>query len=482
MKIFKFLPLTLIFFHLFISNSLLYANKNNTTDVKPSILILPADASQDNLYDGLQKELLAVLASALTQLDRHKIIDRNALDIILQEQALQLTGILSESVLYEIGNLASANKAITLNILHFTQKEVPLEKKNKDNDDNDDLSFGQQLALALVKGATKTEETKKDFSHNIQTSISAELKLLDMENGQTLHSFTIRSGHTGGSAGKSRSMAVNKAKYSMLRELKKTFLLETKVELRERKGLLLSPGSIQGVKKGMIFELSSPDQLLDINGKSLSVPGYRRAFIYSTEVSENVFRAKVLRQFSQPEKGDTGFELIEHPLAYQYTFEKSETSMALGFDMVFNSLFPTHTSFGLHLKQLKDNDDNTILGGVLKTNISSTLIKILALQLRGGLNTELYLSGREDDENHFVSAVGLGISPELSLNLKIKEEIDGLVTVGYRVFFLSPWKYSVTDDEENVDMIPADWNDNRDPDIENNGIYLSLSLRKYLFK
>ena len=55
------------------------------------------------------------------------------MDDILREQKFQLSGSVLDKDIIAIGELAAAEEALILEIIHFGQKGVPLEKKNSED-------------------------------------------------------------------------------------------------------------------------------------------------------------------------------------------------------------------------------------------------------------------------------------------------------------------------------------------------------------
>ena len=92
---------------------------------KKSLIILQSDL---NNHIDIANQILSIISSQATSLGRFEIIDRNLITEILAEQKFQLSGMINDENIIEIGNMASADEALILKIIQFNQKGVPKEK------------------------------------------------------------------------------------------------------------------------------------------------------------------------------------------------------------------------------------------------------------------------------------------------------------------------------------------------------------------
>ena len=112
---------------------------------KKSLMILTAAYDEDQ---EMAERVLSIISDQATSIGRFEIIDRNLVDEILEEQKFQLSGMVDNDQVVEIGELAAAESAIILDIVNFGQKGVP--KKDYDDDDDDD-DRNETLFTWLVK-------------------------------------------------------------------------------------------------------------------------------------------------------------------------------------------------------------------------------------------------------------------------------------------------------------------------------------------
>ena len=86
---------------------------------KKSLMILP---TTEEVYYDISNKMLSIIADQATELGRFEVIDRNIVDEILLEQKFQLSGMVSDNQIVEIGELAAAEEALILTIINFGQK------------------------------------------------------------------------------------------------------------------------------------------------------------------------------------------------------------------------------------------------------------------------------------------------------------------------------------------------------------------------
>ena len=79
----------------------------NLTLEKKALMILPA--IEDNEKE-LADKVLSIISEQATSLGRFEVIDRNLVAEILEEQKLQLSGLVSNDQVVQVGKLAAAEK------------------------------------------------------------------------------------------------------------------------------------------------------------------------------------------------------------------------------------------------------------------------------------------------------------------------------------------------------------------------------------
>ena len=89
---------------------------------KKSLIILTAAHDEDQ---DVAERILSIISDQATSVGRFDIIDRNLVNQILEEQKFQLSGMVNEDQVAKIGELASAENALILDVVNFCQKGVP---------------------------------------------------------------------------------------------------------------------------------------------------------------------------------------------------------------------------------------------------------------------------------------------------------------------------------------------------------------------
>ena len=129
---------------------------------KKSLIILQSDL---NNHIDIANQILSIISSQATSLGRFEIIDRNLVKEILEEQKFQLSGMINDENIIEIGNMASADEALILKIIQFNQKGVPKEENEKDDEDDDENStlFSWLLKTVVTEAIDQIKEFIKRY-------------------------------------------------------------------------------------------------------------------------------------------------------------------------------------------------------------------------------------------------------------------------------------------------------------------------------
>ncbi len=109
-----------ITFFLLILISIAHAQNEVAADItaeRQKLLIIPSEYT-DNPKAPVNK-ITAILAEQASGMKRYIIMDRSQLVSILDEQALQMTGIIKDSDLVTVGNLSGAREALKVTMTHY---------------------------------------------------------------------------------------------------------------------------------------------------------------------------------------------------------------------------------------------------------------------------------------------------------------------------------------------------------------------------
>ena len=154
----------------------------------------------------ITEKIYQIASSTATQLNRYNVIDRSQLERILKEQKLQHSGVVDQDQAIEIGKVAAANQALLIQVHNFGQKGVPTEKqKEKEEEEEPETGLFGWVVKEVVKAEIDKEmENVERYPNNIHTIIDGEVRLINVENGESVASFSIHADHTGGVKAKSR--------------------------------------------------------------------------------------------------------------------------------------------------------------------------------------------------------------------------------------------------------------------------------------
>ena len=125
MRLLKQILFSLIFF--VFSNVVAQELEDGLTLEKKSVVILPGQDAENP--ESISSKVTSIVAAKAVELGRFNVIDRTKIESILAEQKRQLSGIVDETQIVEIGNLAAADEALLVKIITFGQRGVPPPKK-----------------------------------------------------------------------------------------------------------------------------------------------------------------------------------------------------------------------------------------------------------------------------------------------------------------------------------------------------------------
>ena len=170
----------------------------------------------------ITEKIYQIASSTATQLNRYNVIDRSQLDRILKEQKLQHSGVVDQDQAIEIGKVAAANQALLIQVHNFGQKGVPTEKqKEKEEEEEPETGLFGWVVKEVVKAEIDKEmENVERYPNNIHTVIDGEVRLINIETGESDASFSIHADHTGGVKAKSLSEALKQVRSQMYTNLK----------------------------------------------------------------------------------------------------------------------------------------------------------------------------------------------------------------------------------------------------------------------
>lgn len=431
---------------------------------------------------SIDAEIVRVVVNIATNLGRFEVINRDNLQRILDEQALNLSGVVDDSMLLNAGKLLTAREALVVKVVNFSQKGIPPD------DDQDDRSFGEELVLTIIKGifSKKNQSSVDQYPDNIETQLSVEIENIDIETGEVLYSFYIANSHTGGSQGKSRDRVVKKFHRDAKQELKLLHVLISEVLKIQKNELLLLIGEHVGIVPGTVFEIVKPDNIENINDHEVTIPGETIAYVAASKISAELHNSVILRKWDTLKPGYRAIETLEPVTGYQYNVDYSINGMASSVGIWSNQKILQKNSWaiGLYFSRFIDSYDIDTYGLGLNGQVFHRLSYASHLNFRAKLGLDFDYVWKTDDENRYVNAVGLALFPGINTELFLSKNMDLLLGIGYRVGFTSDWqrpgKAVDEDSEEESTTTPAVWN-SEVPILDKSGLFLTVGFRLILF-
>lgn len=455
---------------------------SDITDIKQRLLILPTEI--DDEEKSVANEVAGIISDVATSLKRFEIIDRNDLESILAEQSLQLSGIIDDAQVVELGRIASANEALLIRVLNFYQHGVPPEEEKKE----EERGFFEEIILTVAKEAIKSafrpkEKEEDPYYYNIQTTLSVQVKMINIETGKSLDSFTMTTGHTGGNLGRSRAVAMRQLSWQALVKLKGFYTLTSKViSVRGREALLFL-GSEMGVKTGALFEILEPDEIKVIDDNEITIPGKRAGIVEVTGASVDANRSSILRNWRPIREGYRALEYQKFPFAfelgYTHNYETPYPYGGLYLGLMGRAIQRSFWGINLRLCMTEDSRNGSDFIPGLSGFGGWRFLRTSLFSFAGRVDLNLDLAFRSDDDNHNVTAAAFSASPILELEILLSETKDLVLGVGYRFGGKSSrWTYTVTPEKDDEDSITksAVW-DNGAPEINISGLFFTFGMK-----
>ena len=460
---------------------------------KKWLMILPA--SQEK-YGSVADKVTAIIADAATSVGRFEVIDRNLVDEILEEQAFQMSGIVSDEQVVKLGEMAAAEEALIINIVHFGQKGVPKPKKedddDKDDDDKDETLFSWVIKKTVTAAVDNTKSAKEkrrlELENNIHTVINANVRLVNVETGISEQSFKLEASHTGGNRDASLEKALANITFQVRNKLKELYMITSEVMEVDGKTISILSGENLGLEKGDFFEIASRDKQKTYKGRTISLPGKTRGLARITEVGPDASKAKVVRKWRKVKEGHKAYEMLTNPYI-------ADLSLSYGplphYDLTGKLLI---NPFGLlsgslngHFGFIQDSRDKMDIYLGIGGTLDFTLFSGFGSTVSTSLDLPFCLAFTQDDNNNSVNS-GL-VMPAVRLNLGVQIGKHWDLVLSMKNILITnnqAWTYSEKTGEkddngnEKTKQKRAVWNGDT-PTIDAEGLIFSVSLRRYWF-
>ena len=451
---------------------------------KKSLLILPSDI---NNHKEIADRILSIISSQATSVGKFEIIDRNLVNEILEEQRFQLSGMVNDENIVEIGNMASADEALILNIIHFNQKGVPKEKEDveDDEDDKNNTLFSWLVKTVVTEAIDQVRKPDSlELENNIHTEFRGSVKIVNLESGKSEKSFDLNASHTGGNRAQSLSQVLNQITRQTRTKLKRLYMITS--EIIEINGAYVSilSGKNLGLKKGTMFEVSSKNRTKKYKDKTISLPGKTRGLLRITEVGPDASQARIVRKWRPIRTGHRAYEL-KYPAEVadiQFTYLEN-TKYQLGGKFWISPSSRFSGSFNILLGSIQDSREkmNNFIG--VGSDLRYTIFSRFGITGSTSLTLPALFPFRRDDADHFVSSIFSDPSINGNLAIQINSKMDILFSINHIYTTLhGPWQWrrdtGEKDDEGKkiTETEPAVWIA-AEPVFHKDGTYFSVSIR-----
>ena len=469
---------------------------------KKSVVILPGQDAENP--ESISSKVTSIVAENAVELGRFNVIDRTKSESILAEQKRQLSGIVDETQIVEIGNLAAADEALLVKIITFGQRGVPPPKKEtkkeegekeekeekKEKKEYDESLFEWIIKESVTAGLQKTLEGVELYPNNIQTIIRTEVGLLNIESGVLENNFHIAASHTGGNKTASLSSALNQLGWQISRKLREFYLIASEVIEKEGNKITILTGSDMGLEEGTIFEVNSLDQEKMYKGRVITLPGNPIALARLTNVGKNTSNAEIIRQWKEVKTGHGVNEMIYDPTATEYEIKtRNGSNFSVNAKLWWSPFKKFTTAVTGEIGTIKDmrGEDDPLLG--LGIELKTKLLDIERFQLSTGISLPFNYFAKVDDDTNYVSQSFLNPSINLTTSIILHRKRDLFISLQYIPWNNDDkWEYSEIIEIENEDdpeepandliYHPAVWDDGKIiPRLNTKGLYITIGIR-----
>ena len=454
---------------------------------KKSLIILTAAYDEDQ---DVAERVLSIISEQATSVGRFDIIDRNLVNQILEEQKFQLSGMVNEDQVAKIGELASAENALILDVVNFGQKGVPKVEEKEREEEREETLFSW-LVKTIVTESIKKKDTLKirlELENNIHTEFRGNVKIVNVETGVSENSFSISASHTGGNRDASLEKVLGMISSQLRRKLKELYMITSEVFEVDGTYLNILSGNNLGLKKGTMFEIASNHRIKSYKGKKLKMPGKTRGLIKVIDVGPEGSKARIVRKWRKIKEGHKAYELKSPPITTDLNFTVSnDNRYELSGKAWLNSFSEFSASLNYHLGVIRDTRDD--MDGYIGfgTDLKYGLFSSFGTNGYLSLNIPFLFARRGDDAGHNVISIFSDPSIDANLAIQVNKKRDMVFSVSYVFTSMhGPWQWQKDtgsrDDDGSIitETEWASWNDGK-PEFNPIGFYISVSLRRIRF-
>ncbi|MBL7014200.1 MAG: hypothetical protein ISR83_07245 [Candidatus Marinimicrobia bacterium] len=456
----------------------LTGQENELTLERKKLIILPADSGPESMG----QKITNIVSGEAVQLGRFDIIDRSHLEAILEEQKLHLSGLIDENQVVEIGEMAAAEEALFIKIIAYNQKGVPPKEKvkKKEKDEEDDSLFEWIVKETVTAVIDEKLEGVERYPYNIQTTIQAEVRLINIKTGKSKHSFKLYGHYTGGTKAESFTRALRSMRWQIRTKLKTLYILSSEIVELNGKEITILSGKNLGLRKGAIFEIASNDRKKTYKGKSITIPGKPRGLARITEVGPDASIAKIVRKWRPIKEGNKAYEIISSPSVNELAFSYNESpGMQMMIQHWINPFAPFSMSVSGQIGTFTDSRNETTGQFGFGFGFGYKLFQLGPIGNALRFHIPIDFALKSDDADHLASATILSpmIGWETSILIgKSKDLVISVFTIPKSTF--GEWTYTEQSDSDSEESTTVDafWNGEA-PTVDLTGLFLSVGIR-----
>jgi hypothetical protein len=442
---------------------------------RPFILITSASGSV-NREGSIEREVTDVITTCVKDYGCFDVIDRRAIAHLFEADTSHSLKSLDDSVFFMIGDLASANEMMVVDIVQFWQQAQHSQgNASKGKSKNQGKDF-DRITGDLQNNAQQDTSIQKN---NIQTHLVVKIRILDIDAGQALETLTIKINHTKGSWEESRAGTIDKLRNMTFRELQKVYLLSPEVIESKETNVLLGVGSNVGIQEGMLFLIKTPDQVEEYVDEIITIPGKGIGMVSAKEISKERSYATILRQNGFIKPGYRAFEYPNTLYGLRIAFSPAIVDSMISLDAQFFWHPIQRWSYGLGIRLIRVTDSygDKDFGFGMEGLGAVHLLSLPKVRVGSIVGLNFDLPFRKDDDDNTVYLPILSLQVGVMANIFHYWKTDISVYAGYRISSrIEDWQIS-SDEEEDRSIY---WESNA-PEINISGFFIQIGYRFIFF-
>ena len=347
-----------------------------------------------------------------------------------------------------------------------------------DEEEEEDIGIFEGLLISIFSSGDA--DFSDPYPNNILTQINVDLTIINLEKDSSSETVSINASYEGGHREYSFDQAFKILKTNIRDELHKRFLIRSTILKKDGMGIIIRGGDELGFRKGMLFEIYSPDDTIAKDSQTIVIPGYFKGIVKASSISNSAIRTSTIRSVHPIEEQDKALELINPPIFVLANFQHYNTSPGdfnLGFAINWGVYSIFNWGFGFDYTQLTDSREHVDRGFSIHAFSNLHLLSFGRFIFYGNIELASAFVFRDDDQNNFVTGVVPSVSTGFKTEFILSRDKSINVTCNY-LFFGNDvdWQYTV--DEKTTRR--AKWNSNR-PRIDLTGIRVGIQYQTSIF-